>query len=50
MVWGSWGFVCVVRATRLSRLMLMSSCLDDSRSCSGVGSGGRFTSEVNTIA
>ena len=43
------GCVCVMRAARLSRLVVMSSCLDESRSCSEVGSGGRFVSDVTSI-
>ena len=39
------GLVCVMRAARLSRLVVMSSCLDESKSCSGVGPGGRFVSD-----
>jgi len=41
--------VCVMRATRLSRLVVMSSCLDESRSCSGVGPVGRFMRDVASI-
>ena len=41
--------VCVMREARLSMLVVMSSCLDESRSCSGVGSGGRFLSDVASI-
>ena len=44
------GFVCVVRAARLSRLVMMTSCLDASRSCSGIGHGGRLMREINSIA
>ena len=36
------GLVCVMRAARLSRLVVISSCLDECKSCSGVGPGGRF--------
>jgi len=43
-------FVCVIRAARLSRLVVMSKCLDESRSCSGVGPGGRLMSEVESNA
>ena len=43
------GCVCVMRASRLSMLVVMSSCLDESRSCSGVGPGGRFMSDVTSI-
>ena len=39
------GWVCVMRASRLSRLVVMSSCLEESKSCSGVGPGGRFGSD-----
>ncbi len=39
------GWVCVMRAARLSRLVVMSSCLEESKSCSGVGPGGRFVSD-----
>ena len=38
------GLVCVMRAARLSRLVVMSSCLDESTICSGVGPGSRFVS------
>ena len=38
------GLDCVIRVARLSRLVAMSSCLDESKSCSGVGPGGRFVS------
>jgi hypothetical protein len=44
------GFVCVIKAARLSRLGVMSSCLDESRSCTGVDPGGRLMSEVESIA
>jgi len=37
--------VCVMRAARLSILVAMSSCLDESRNCSGVGPCGRFLSD-----
>ena len=43
------GCVCVMRAARISRLVVMSSCLDESRSCSGVCPGGRFMSDVASI-
>ena len=36
------GLFDVRRAARLPRLVVMSSCLDKSKSCSGVGPGGRF--------
>ena len=43
------GYVCVMRAARLPRLVVMSSCLAESRSCSGVGTCGRFMSDVASI-
>ena len=43
------GWVCVMRAALLSRLVVMSYCLVESRSCSGVGPGGRFVSDVASI-
>ena len=43
------GCVCVMRATRISRLVAMSSCLDESRSCSGVSPRGKFMSHVASI-
>ena len=43
------GCVCVTRAARLSMLAVMSSCLDESRSCSGVGQGGRFMSDIASV-
>ena len=43
------GCVCVMRAARLSRLVVMSSCLEESRSCSGVSPGGRLMSDVANI-
>jgi hypothetical protein len=43
------GCVCVMRADRLSILVAMSSCLDESRSCSVVDPGGRFLSDVASI-
>ncbi len=43
------GCVCVMRADCLSMLVVMSSCLDESRSCSGVGPSGRFMSDVAII-
>ena len=36
------GLFDVRRASRLSKLVVMYSCLDESKSCSGVGPGGRF--------
>jgi len=44
------GCVCVMRVALFSMLVVMSSCLDESRSCSGVGLGGRFVSEVEIVA
>ena len=38
------GLFAVRRVALLSRLVVMSSCLDESKSCSGVGPGGRFVS------
>ena len=38
------GLFVVRRAARLSKLVVMSSCLDESKSCRGVGPGGRFVS------
>ena len=38
------GLFDVRRAARLSKMVVMSSCLDESKSCSGVGPGGRFVS------
>ena len=38
------GLFAVRRAALLSKLVVMSSCLDESKSCSGVGPGGRFVS------
>ena len=38
------GLFVVRRAARLFKLVVMSSCLDESKSCSGVGPGGRFVS------
>ncbi len=38
------GLFAVRRAARFSKLVVMSSCLDESKSCSGVGPGGRFIS------
>ena len=32
----------VTRVALLSKLVVMCSCLDESKSCSGVGPGGRF--------
>ncbi len=39
------GLVCLMRADRLSRLVVMSSFLDESKSCSGVGPGSRLVSD-----
>ncbi len=36
------GLFVVRRAARLPRLVVMFSCLDESKSSSGVGPGGRF--------
>ncbi len=35
----------MMRVARLSRLVVMFRCLDDSKSCSGVGPGSRFVSD-----
>ena len=43
------GCVCVMRAARLSRLVVMYSFLDESRSYSGVGPSGKFMSDVANI-
>ena len=43
------GCFCVIRAARLSRIVVMPSCLDESRSCSGVVPNGRFMSDVASI-
>ncbi len=43
------GCICVVRAARLSRLVVMSSYLDESKRCSGVGPSGRFMNNVANI-
>ena len=40
---------CVMRAARLSKLVAMSSCLDDSRSCSGVGPSDMSMSDAVSI-
>ncbi len=42
--------VCVMRAARLSRLVVMFSCMDDSKSCSGVGPGSGFVSDDASMA
>jgi len=42
-------WVCVMRAARLSRMVVMSSCLEESKSCSGVGPGGRFESDAASM-
>jgi len=39
------GWVCVMKAAHLSRLVVMSSCLEESKICSGVGPGGRFVND-----
>ena len=44
------GCVCVMRAARRSRLVVMFSCLDESKSYSGVGPGGRSTSVSASMA
>ena len=41
--------VCFMRAARLSRLVVMSSCVDESKSYSGVGPGGRCMSDDASI-
>ena len=38
-----------MRAARLSKLVAMSSCLDESSSCRGVGPVGRYMSDVSSI-
>ena len=43
------GFVCVMRVARLSRLVALPSCLDESRSHSGVGPSGRLMCDVANI-
>ncbi len=43
------GLFAVRRAALLFKLVLMSSCLDESKSCSGVGPGGRFVSVDSSI-
>ena len=43
------GCACALRSTRFFMLVVMSRCLDESRSCSGVGLGGRFMSDVSSI-
>jgi len=43
------GCVCVMGAANLSMLMVMSSCLDESKSCSGLDPYGRFMSNVTSI-
>ena len=43
-------FVSKISADRLSRLVVMSSCLDESRSCNGIGHGVRLMSEVECNA
>jgi len=44
------GFIYLMSTVRLSTMVVMSSCLDESRSCSGVGPGGRLVSGVDSIA
>ena len=46
---GDVGLVCVMRAARLSRLMVMFSCLDESKSCRGVGPCSRFVMDDTRI-
>ena len=43
------GCVCVMRASHFSKQVVMSGCLDESMSCSGVGLDGRFMSDVASI-
>ncbi len=43
------GLVCVMRAARLSRPVVMFNCLDESKSCSGVGPGSRFVRDNSSI-
>ncbi len=43
------GLFAVRRAARLSKLVVMSSCLDKSKRCSGVGPGGRFISVYSSM-
>jgi len=43
------GCDCVMRAARLSKPVAMSTCLDESRSCSGLGPSGRSMSDVANI-
>ena len=43
------GLICVMRAARLSRLVVMFSCLDKSKSCSGMGPGSRFVRDDASI-
>ncbi len=38
------------KAALLSKLVVMSSCLDESKSCSGVGPGGRFVSVDSSMS
>ena len=43
------GCDCVIRAAHLSNLMTMSSCLDESKSCSGMGLVRRSMNDVAII-
>jgi len=43
------GLVWVMRSARRSRLMVMFNCLDESKSCSGVGPGSRFLRDDASI-
>ncbi len=43
------GNACVMRATRLSRLVAISRCLDECKSCIGVGPSGRFERDDDRI-
>jgi hypothetical protein len=43
------GLFAVMRAARLSKLVVMSSCLDESNSCSGVGPGGKFVRVASSM-
>ncbi len=43
------GLVCVIRAARFSRLVVMFSCLDESISSSRVGPGSRFARDDSSI-
>ena len=46
---GSRGVGLCNEAARLSRLLVMSSCLNEGKRCSGVGPGGRFMSDDASI-